>query len=260
MGVVADKYVATLKKMNTTMKKDIEAGHPWSYTNKKEKGKTFQQSRSKKYYRTNCVTGAQWGMLDSGVINSKTRDGMQWYASKGKIVWLNSKAEKNAKKYFDIIPVKTKTVQTCITDGTLKKGDVVTYMSLAHTNVYLGDNKSFDTGHAFCSGSGEGAKYKKWIGTTPYRNYKVAFILRPKEPSYSRKPKYAGRCTTPSDFRVCAGSKYPHVAEHPVLEPGIHVEVCDEVINAAANKWLFVRVKGTAYVYGWVVAKNIQKI
>jgi cell division protein FtsN len=50
-----------------------------------------------------------------------------------------------------------------------------------HTNSYYGGKYSFDSGHAYASGSGEGAKIKKFIGSLAHRNNKVAYILRIKD-------------------------------------------------------------------------------
>ena len=118
--------------------------------------------------------GVIFALKEAGIPGSA----LDWYGDKGKIVWLNDKAESNARKYFDIIAVKTKTVRQCMEDGTLRPGDIITYMTITHTNAYYSNNKSYDTGHAFCNGSGEGAEFTKWIGTTPYKDYKIAYIIR----------------------------------------------------------------------------------
>jgi len=52
---------------------------------------------------------------------------------------------------------------------------------MCHTNAYLGGNKSYDSGHAYCSGSGEGAVYNKWVGSLAHPNAKVGYILRLKD-------------------------------------------------------------------------------
>ena len=170
----AADLVAAMKHLNTVMKADNKAGHQWRYYNGKRSENTFEKTRKAGKYYTNCMGGVSFAAKHAGVPGNA----LDWYGDKAKIHWLNENAEKNAKKYFDIIPVKTKTVKQCIADGTLRPGDVLTYMNLTHVNAYYAENKSFDTGHAFCDGSGEGAPYKKWIGTTPYKGYKVAYILR----------------------------------------------------------------------------------
>lgn len=190
--ILVSEVIASMKHLNTVMKSDNKSGHQWRYYNNKRSENTFDKTRKAGKYYTNCMGGVAFSFKYAGIPGSA----LDWYGSLGKIVWLNKDAEKNAKKYFDIIPVKTKTVKQCIDDGTLQAGDIVTYMSMSHTNAYMGNNKSFDSGHAFCSGSGEGAAYIKWIGTTPYKGYKISYIFRLKKPSmyrvqvgsYSRQP------------------------------------------------------------------------
>ena len=172
------KYVATLLRMNQLMIQDIQEGKQWVYSNGSlPKAKTFDQARKQGKYAVNCVDGVQWGLLKSGVVG-KTREAIQWYGAMDAIRWLGNDAEKNVKKYFKIIRVGNKTVNKCIKDGTLQTGDIVTYVKMTHTNRYLGNGTSFDSGHAYCKGLGEKAKMTKWIGEVPYGNYKVAYILR----------------------------------------------------------------------------------
>lgn len=170
----AADFIAAMKHLNTVMKQDNKNGHQWRYYNGKRSENTFEKTRKAGKYYTNCMGGVAFAAKYAGVPGNA----LDWYGYKGSIHWNNSDAEKNCKKYFDIIPVKTKTVQQCMKDGTLRPGDIVTYMTLGHTNAYYAENKSFDAGHAFCDGSGEGVAFKKWIGTTPYKGYKVAYILR----------------------------------------------------------------------------------
>ena len=70
------------------------------------------------------------------------------------------------------------TFSACLKDGRVRLGDIITYTDMAHTNVYLGNDLTYDTGHANTAGSGEGAIYKRWICPTPYMTRKVAQILR----------------------------------------------------------------------------------
>lgn len=180
--IIASQVIASAKALNTQMKADNKAGHQWRYYNGRRSENTFEKTRRAGKYYTNCMGGVVFTYKDAGIPGSA----LDWYGSMGKIVWTASGAEKAAKKYFNIISVRNKTVKQCIEDGTLQPGDIVTYMSMSHTNMYLGNGKSFDAGHAYCSGSGEGAPYTKWIGTTPYKAYKVAYIFRLKKPSMYR--------------------------------------------------------------------------
>ena len=171
-----------LAYMNKTMKEDIAAGHQWRYCNSsKKKAKNFQQARKQGKYLINCVDGTAWACLLAG-IPSKA---LAWYGSYG-IAWCNANAQKNAKKYFQITKVGNKTVKQCLDEGLICQGDILTYTNMSHTNAYYKNGKSFDSGHAFCSGSGEGAAFKKWIGSLRYPNFKVAYILRIKDRKHYR--------------------------------------------------------------------------
>jgi len=171
--VTAKDLVSSMKHLNTVMKKDNKAGHQWRYYNGKRSKSTFEATRKAGLYITNCMGGVAFACKYAGVPASA----LQWYGGMDKIVWLSDRAKENAHKYFDVYRIK-RTVRDCIKKGILQPGDLVTYRSISHTNAYYGNNKSFDAGHAFCHGSGEGAPYYKWIGTTPYKGYHVAYIFR----------------------------------------------------------------------------------
>ena len=180
--IIASQVVSAARHINKVMKSDNKAGNQWRYFNNKKSENTFEKTRKAGKYYTNCMGGVTFACKEAGLPGSA----LDWYGSCGKIVWTNNDAEKNAKKYFNIISVKTKTVKQCIDDGTFQPGDILTYMSMSHTNMYMGNNRSFDSGHAYCTGSGEGAPFLKWVGTTPHKSYKVAFIFRLKKPSVYR--------------------------------------------------------------------------
>lgn len=173
------KYCAYLVRMDLIMRDDTKAKKVWKYKNKNTSSlsKTFDAARKNNNRYTNCVSGAQWGIVGIGI----PREAIQWYGGADRIVWVGKDAEKNCKKYFHVIRIGNKTVKQCIKDGTVVPGDIITYVKLSHTNAFIGNGLSFDTGHAFCSGSGEGAVFKHWVDNTPYQGYKVAYILRLKD-------------------------------------------------------------------------------
>lgn len=171
------EFIAEMVYMDALMKDDLKAGKKWKYRNKNtsKNSKTFDEARAKNNRYINCVSGVQWALIRSGAVPSD-RKAIQWYGNKG-IVWCNPHAEADAKKYFHIIDVN-KTVKQAIADGTLQPGDIITYKTLSHTNAYIGNGLFFDSGHAYCSGSGEGAEFKSWTGSAKYNAYKVAKLLR----------------------------------------------------------------------------------
>ena len=178
---IHQKYMQALSYMNKTMKADNAAGHQWRYcNNSRKKAKGFQQARKQGKYLINCVDGPQWACKLAGIPGNA----LSWYGHGG-IVWCNKNAQKYARKYFDIIKVG-KTVQKCYNQGLLCQGDILLYQNMAHTNAYYKNGKSFDSGHAYCTGSGEGAAHKKWIGNLACKGSTVAYIFRIKDRTHYR--------------------------------------------------------------------------
>lgn len=170
--------------MNATMKQDIKDGNLWKYCNvTKKKEKTFFMARKKKKFLVNCVDGVQWACKIAGIPASA----LAWYGQEGGgIAWCSANAESNARRYFELIKVGKRTVSQLLNDGVICEGDILTYVGMSHTNAYFGNGKSFDSGHAYCKGSGEGAVYKKWIGTLSCKNNKVGYIIRIKDRRHYR--------------------------------------------------------------------------
>lgn len=177
-----EEFLKALKEMNNTVKADNADGHQWKYCNvKSKKGKNFADARKKGKYLINCVDGVQWALQSVGVKS------VSWYGGDGKIVWLNDHAKADAKKNFDIISTGGKTVGWLEKNARLCDGDILLgYQGMNHTNVYYGNGKSFDSGHAYASGFGEGAKIKKLIGGLAHKNSKVNYILRLKDRAHYR--------------------------------------------------------------------------
>lgn len=177
-----EEFLKALSYMNTTLKADNKSGHQWKYCNvTKKKGKNFSDARKQGKYLINCVDGVVWALKIAGVNT------ISWYGGDGKIVWLNDHAEANAKKNFEIKKTGGKTVAWLEKNAKLCDGDILLgYQGFCHTNVYYGHGKSYDSGHAYASGSGEGAKIKKLIGSLSHKNSKVNYILRLKDRAHYR--------------------------------------------------------------------------
>lgn len=184
------KMCASAIKLGEEMLKDLNEGHQWEYAAAGEK--TFAKARKKGNYKVNCSGGVYWIMCDTGIFPD--RSVLNWYGCKGGIRWLNDHAEADFKKYFDVIYVGNKTVVQCIKDGTLHPGDIITYMNISHTNMYLGNiggvETSFDSGHNNCIGSGNGAKFKRWVSPLTCGSQKIAYIMRVKENASSKSTQY----------------------------------------------------------------------
>lgn len=176
----AQKLCGECVYLDQLVQDDIKAKKIWTYknVNTKKLSRTFDQAVAENNRKVNCSTGVYWALLRAGVVNAN-RDGIQWNGNNG-FTWLNNHARQDALKYFHLISVRNKTVKECVKDGTLQPGDVVSYVGIAHTTIYIAHGLFFDTGHHNCSGTGEGAKFKCWVSAGGYQNYKVAEILRPR--------------------------------------------------------------------------------
>lgn len=171
-----EQFLRNLANMNTVVCAETRIGKKWRYKNSNQED-TFELARTKGNRVVNCVLGVRWGL--NGVVPSAA---LHWYGAKNRIQWGDAKAEAEAKRYFDIINSGGKTVRALRRQGKLFPGDILTYTSITHTNAYVGDGKSFDTGHAYCIGQ----RFRKWIGNLSCKNYRVAYIFRLKDRAHYR--------------------------------------------------------------------------
>lgn len=144
-----------------------------------------------------------------------------------------------------------------------------------HTNLYLGNNEWFDSGHAYCSETGENAAFKKWVGALVYGQKQVGHILRLKSISniaapintnttttsnkLNETPKYSGKVIAAAlNVRSYAGTEYANIKSHPYLKKDDIVEICDTIKDKNNKDWHFIRINKT--IFGFVSATYIQKI
>lgn len=171
----ADALIQALTKMNSQMQKDLANGKKWGYYNSKVSS-TFAEAVANGNRRCNCATLPNWALKMIGVLAA---DDASFYGKKGgDIAWKKSATKAAVEKYCDVIKVGNKTVNKAMSDGTLRKGDIVTYVSMNHTNVYLGGERWFDSGHAYAHGTGDGAWWETWFGETKYGAEKIGYIIR----------------------------------------------------------------------------------
>lgn len=166
------------RKFQERLEADLKKGVRWEYHNpSKYLKEQWQQALDNKKYACNCALLARWALKEAGLIPQNT--GI-FYGKKGGSISWGSGAKAAVQKTCNLISIQTKTVKQLIAEGRLQPGDIVTYVDLQHTNIYAGDGKWYDAGHAYCSGSGEGAKYNSWYGDGKYDNQKVGWIIRAK--------------------------------------------------------------------------------
>ena len=195
-------FLSTLLKFQEQLQADIAAGRKWIYSNSGCSAK-MSTAIKKGNRKCNCALLVRWALRKLGLLN-----GDNWWGERGgTIVWRGTSKEQML-KHFDLIHISgKKTVNQAIKDGTLQPGDIVTYVNMGHTNVYAGNGKWYDGGHAYCSGSGEGAAFKSWYGDTVHGSQPIGYILRRKgteqpeeklhivrEGSYIKKANANRRC------------------------------------------------------------------
>ena len=171
------KLCAACVRINQWLVDDIKIKIPWRYYNTGHVSEsTFWKTRKAKKYFTNCMGGVGFAMKESGLPISAC----SWYGQNGGTIrWLNDHAEKDLRKYADLIKVGNKTVRQAMNDGTICPGDILTLVEINHTFIYLGNGLFFDSGHAYCDKkSGEGVLYVKWIGGIYWSGYHLGWIIR----------------------------------------------------------------------------------
>ncbi len=173
------RFILNLYEISQQVDADIAAGITWAYynTSSHRSATTFEETRAQGKTWTNCMGGVTFALRLHDLVGP---EGVRWFGAKGGVNWFGAQAEADARRYFDVIPVFKK-VQDGIADNSIQPGDILIYKSMVHVNVYVGNMLSFDTGHAFCSRSGEGAPYERWMGPTPYLNYTCCYVMRLKE-------------------------------------------------------------------------------
>jgi cell division septation protein DedD len=183
--IAPQTVVEACLQMNAEMIKSQSNGAKWAYYNSKT-SQTFAKALEQKNYRVNCATTANWALKMIGVMRY---DLAGFYGEKNGVIKWKSAATKTAvTSACDVISIGgKKTVVTAIADGTLKAGDIVTYYDIRHTNIYLGGGRWLDSGHAYAKGTGDGATFGTWIGSTVYGAQRIGCIIRlkakPEEPT-----------------------------------------------------------------------------
>lgn len=173
-------------KFQKQLEADIAAGKNWEYHNPSKYLEEQWSNALKNNKRAcNCALLARWALKEAGLIPKDTKI---FYGKLGGTIQWGAGTKEAVTAACDLISIQKRTVQQLINDGTLQPGDIVTYVDLQHTNIYAGGGKWYDAGHAYCSGSGEGAIYKSWYGEGKYNNQKVGYIIRAKDNEESDKP------------------------------------------------------------------------
>lgn len=183
-------------KMEAQRATDTAAGHPWAYRNPSKYVEEKWADAVKNEKRAcNCALLARWALKEAGLIPQKTG---VFYGKKGGTIAWGKGTQEAVEKICDVIAGSGKTVDELLAAGKIIPGDIVTYVDIQHTNIYAGNGKWYDAGHAYCDGTGEGAIFRSWFGSGKYGKQKVGQIIRKKgatqaeteKPDQSEKKQY----------------------------------------------------------------------
>ena len=173
---ISGDIIAACKVFQKQLKADIAAGKSWEYRNpSKYLEEQWSKALKKEKRACNCALLARWALKEAGLIPQDT--GIFYGKLGGTISW-GAGTKAAVTKTCDLLKIGNKTVKQLIASGDLQPGDIVTYVDLQHTNIYAGNGKWYDAGHAYCKGSGEGAVFKSWYGDGQYDNQRVGYIIR----------------------------------------------------------------------------------
>ena len=165
-------FIAALDKFSKQVKKDGNWGY---YNSMSTNGWTFQQARTKKRRSAQCAALPYWGLVEIGVLDP----GDSFYGKGGKIYWRKEASTKaKLKKYAKIIKVN-KTPNQLLKANNLKVGDICLWGG--HTNVYAGNGKWYDAGHASCTTHKGSYSYDRFRSFGPVKNSMsstVYYIIR----------------------------------------------------------------------------------
>ena len=165
-------FIAALDKFSKQVKKDGNWGY---YNSMATNGWTFQQARAKKRRSAQCAALPYWGLVEIGVLDP----GDSFYGKGGKIYWRKEASTKaKLKKYAKIIKVN-KTPNQLLKANNLKVGDICLWSG--HTNVYAGNGKWYDAGHASCTTHKGSYSYDRFRSFGPVKNSMnstVYYIIR----------------------------------------------------------------------------------
>lgn len=262
----SDEKPKTIVEACKIMSDRLDKGYEkWYYSNGATKS-TWASALKGELYRTNCAKSVNWALVMIGVL-----DASDWFygCTGGSIAWGSGTKEKLKRAGYEFINIGgKKTVSTAIKDGTLKPHDIVTYVHMTHTNVYEGNGRWYDFGHAYCRQSGEMAPFISWHGGTVHGSQPIGWIIRKGGSEDKPKKTYTSTKTTPqfvgkvnikeAPVRVAAGAAYSKIAAWPMLAKGNLIDVCDTIKSKAGNTWYKIRIAGK--YYGYVYSKYITRV
>lgn len=166
--------VGCMEKYQRQLDADKAAGLDHVYSNSGCSA-TFAIAVRKGNRKENCATIVNWALRDLKI----TKSGMYVYGrANGSLSW-SSETEAAIRAACDVIHVNgSKSVKQAIKDGTLQAGDIVTFQTMQHTNVYAGNNVWYDAGRGNTEGMADGSPFRTWRCVKTPGNDTIAYIIR----------------------------------------------------------------------------------
>lgn len=162
-------------QLNAAMLSDLSQGLVWEYHNGDNCSMSWYRAQPNNQRNTNCALFVSWCMQVAGLIP----DGWTFFGAGDGTLKGVGDVQGTLGQHCTLYHIGGRSVGELMSTGELQAGDVVTYVGLQHTNIYAGNGYWYDGGHAFCNGSGEGARFTAWYGPKDYTWAKAAWIIRP---------------------------------------------------------------------------------
>lgn len=150
----AKQLLALMQKYSDQVKADKSAGIQWVYSNsaKNNWADAYKTSRKKKVAYMNCALGPRWALRELGLLDSSN-----FWGEPGYVVYHGTSKEQLLQHC--VILTVNKTPNELLAEGNLLPGDICTYVSIGHTNVYAGNGLWYECGRCGLNGGYVDGKY-----------------------------------------------------------------------------------------------------
>lgn len=190
-NALRNEFLNCLQKYSDQVREDKEKGIVWNYLNSSPRA-TWDQlmvERDEVGKATcNCSLLVRWGLREIGILapnqdfwdsgpNEKYGNDILYFKNDEKL-----HVREALEKYCTIMENVNRTPDELLAEGNLYPGDILGWVGMGHTNVYAGDGKYYDAGHAGDGNYGsDGQYYFNSFGPCNSINnssQKVQFIIR----------------------------------------------------------------------------------
>lgn len=144
----AQQLLTLMQKYSDQVKADKAAGIKWTYSNnaKNNWADAYSASRKNKVGYMNCALGCRWALREMGLLDSSN-----FWGEAGGNFTFHGTSKEQLLQHCVIIPVK-KTPNELLAEGNLLPGDICSYVSQQHTNVYAGNGLWYECGRCGLNG------------------------------------------------------------------------------------------------------------